>query len=124
MDIALYPTPAQIQALLSDPSEAPVVMLNLLRFKPEGEAAYRRYATAMRSIVEAAGGRFVWTGRVTSQVIGAGAEGFTVAALVEYPSRKVFVQLATSKEVAAIAVHRAEGLEGQWLLAAAEDALV
>jgi len=115
--IALYPTQEQIQQLLADAAETPVVMLNLLRFKPGGEVAYRRYASAMRSIVEARGGRFLWTGRVTAQVIGAGGEGFEIAALVEYPSRKVFVEIATSQEVAAIAAHRAEGLEGQWLLA-------
>ena len=74
MQLALYPTPDQLRALLADPSDAPVVMLNLLRFKPDGEAAYRQYATAMRAIVERAGGRFVWTGRVTAQVIGAGVE--------------------------------------------------
>ena len=40
-----------------------------------------------------------------------------MAALVEYPSRKAFVEIAMSPEVAAIGVHRAAGLEGQWLLA-------
>jgi uncharacterized protein (DUF1330 family) len=114
VQISLYPTKAQIQALLADPAPGPVVMLNLLRF---GEAAYRRYATAMRKIVEGRGGRFVWTGRVTAQVVGTGGEGFEVVGLVEYPSRKVFVEIATSKEVAAIGAHRTEGLEGQWLLA-------
>jgi hypothetical protein len=40
-----------------------------------------------------------------------------MAALMEYPSRKAFVEIATSKEVAAIGVHRSAGLDGQWLLA-------
>jgi uncharacterized protein (DUF1330 family) len=101
-------------------------MLNLLRFKERatapdegaaGQEAYQRYAAAMRGVVEARGGRFLWSGRVDSQVIGDGAQGFHVAALVEYPSRRAFVEIATSPEVAAIAVHRAAGLEGQWLLA-------
>jgi hypothetical protein len=34
MKISLYPTSAQIQGLLSGPANRPVVMLNLLRFKP------------------------------------------------------------------------------------------
>jgi hypothetical protein len=37
--------------------------------------------------------------------------------VVEYPSRKIFVEIATSPEVAEIGVHRTEGLEGQWLIA-------
>jgi uncharacterized protein (DUF1330 family) len=126
MMIAVYPTKEQLEELLRGPAEEPVVMLNLLRFKPRasapdegmsGEAAYRRYGAAMRTVVESRGGRFLWLGRVDSQVIGAGAEGFHLAALVEYPSRKAFVEIATSREVAEIGVHRAAGLEGQWLLA-------
>ena len=123
MQISLYPTQEQIQALLADPTEGPVVMVNLLSFKPGGEAAYMRYAESMRKLVEGRGGRFLWSGRVTAQVVGSGGEGFQVVGLVEYPSRKVFVEIATSKEVAAIGVHRTEGLEGQWLLAATATSL-
>jgi hypothetical protein len=50
-------------------------------------------------------------------VIGDGGDGLHAAALVEYPSRKVFARIATSPEVGAIGVHRGAGLEGQWLLA-------
>ena len=117
MQLALYPTKEQLETLLADPRPGPVVMLNLLRFKPGGEAAYLRYASAMRELVEGRGGRFLWSGRVTSQVLGSGGEGFEIIGLVEYPSRKAFVEIATSQEVAAIGVHRSEGLEGQWLLA-------
>ena len=69
--MAIYPTSEQIQALLAGPADRPVVMLNLLRFKPRadapdegltGEEAYRRYARAMRAFVESKGGRFVWIG--------------------------------------------------------------
>ena len=38
--------------------------------------------------------------------------------LVEYPSRKAFVETATDPYVQEIGAHRASGLEGQWLLAA------
>jgi len=126
--IAVYPKREQLEALLAGPDEGPVVMLNLLRFKERasapdeglsGEQAYQRYGAAMRGIVEGRGGRFLWMGRVEGQVIGDGAEGFQMAALVEYPSRRAFVEIATSPEVAAIGVHRAAGLEGQWLLATA-----
>ncbi len=124
--IALYPTRSQIETLLTSPETGPVVMLNLLRFKERatdpdsgatGAEAYQRYAQKMQAIVESRGGRFLWVGRVDSQVIGEGADGFQAAALVEYPSRKVFVEIATSQEVTEIGVHRAAGLEGQWLLA-------
>ena len=125
--IALYPTSQQIQALLSGPTDQPVVMVNLLRFKKiadppddavSGEDAYRRYAEKMIAFVESKGGRVIWSGRIDSQVLGTGGEGFHMIGLMEYPSRKAFVQIATDPYVQEIGVHRASGLEGQWLLAA------
>src|SRR4029434_9385284 len=83
--IALYPTPDQIQALLSGPADGPVVMVNLLRFKPtadapgetlSGEESYRRCAEKMVAFVESKGGRVIWSGRIDSQVIGDGGEFF------------------------------------------------
>jgi len=128
--MAIYPSSEQIQALLAGGDEGPVVMLNLLRFKPRadapendltGEEAYRRYAEAMVPFVESKGGRVIWSGRVTSQVIGSGGEEFHTVAIVEYPSRKAFVEIAMDPYVAAIGAHRAAGLEMQWLLATTTD---
>ena len=128
--MAIYPTPQQIERLLAGPAGRPVVMVNLLTFKPQadapdagmsGEEAYRRYAELMRPFVESKGGRFLWVGRVDSQVIGTGGEGFHMLGLVEYPSREAFVSIATDPHVAEIGVHRTAGLESQWLLAATEE---
>ena len=130
--MALYPTPEQIQTLLAGPADRPVVMINLLRFKPRadapdegvsGEEAYRRYADQMRTFVESKGGRFLWVGRVNSQVIGDGGESFHMVGLVEYPSRAAFLAIATDPHVEEIAVHRAAGLESQWLIAATTESL-
>lgn len=124
--MAIYPTAEQFKTLLEGPPDQPVVMVNLLRFKPEASApdegvsgaeAYQRYGDAMRKIVESHGGRILWSGRVDSIVITDGDAGYHAVALVEYPSRKKFVEVARSAEVAAIGVHRAAGLESQWLIA-------
>ena len=124
--MAIYPTQEQLQTLLANPSNEPFVMVNLLRFKKQadapdegltGQAAYMLYGEKMRGVVERHGGRFLWMGRVDSIVIEDGAQTYDVVALVEYPSRKAFVQIATSAEVADIGVHRTAGLESQWLLA-------
>jgi uncharacterized protein (DUF1330 family) len=124
--MAIYPTPDRIQKLLDNPSDAPFVMVNLLRFKARatapdegvsGAEAYMRYGQKMRGIVERHGGRFLWMGRVDAIVIEDGSQSYDAIALVEYPSRKAFVQIATSAEVNEIGVHRAAGLESQWLIA-------
>src|SRR5262245_20828934 len=105
-------------------------MVNLLRFKPvadgpdagiSGEEAYRRYADEMIPFVESKGGRVIWSGRIDTQVLGGGADGFHMIGLMEYPSRQAFVEIATDPHVQEIAVHRTAGLEGQWLLAATSE---
>jgi uncharacterized protein (DUF1330 family) len=124
--IAVYPTPEQFTSLVSGPDEGPVVMLNLLRFKPAadaphesltGQQAYALYAEKMIPFVVSKGGRFIWSGRIERTVIGDSGEFFQMAALVEYPSRKAFVEIATDPYVLEIGKYRAAGLEGQWLIA-------
>ena len=54
--MAIYPTAEQIKTLMAGPADQPVVMINLLRYKPRadgadagvsGDDAYRRYAIRM-----------------------------------------------------------------------------
>ncbi len=125
----IAPTAEQIQELMKGPADRPVVMLNLLRFKQRatgedqgstGREAYMRYGEQMRKVVEGSGGRFIWSGRVDSLVIGDTDERFDVVALVEYPSREAFLKIASSGKVAEIGVHRTAGLDSQWLIATTE----
>ncbi len=136
MEIAnkTYPARAQLEALGAEPGDQPIVMVNLLKFRKKaaykdgrdpdlsGQAAYMRYGRAMRKIVEKGGGRFLYEGSAERLVIGdlaAGGELWDVVALVEYPSAQEFVKIASSPEVAELAVHREAGLEGQLLIQAA-----
>jgi uncharacterized protein (DUF1330 family) len=128
--MAIYPSPEQFQELMRGPDDTPVIMVNLLSFKKQatdehegesGQDAYLQYGEKMRKIVEGAGGRFIWSGRVDSMVIGETEEDFDVVALVEYPSRAAFMKIASSDEVSKIGVHRSAGLESQWLIATTES---
>jgi uncharacterized protein (DUF1330 family) len=128
--MAIYPTSEQLQTLMAGRAGEPVVMVNLLRFKPHadgpdaglsGEEAYRRYADQMQTFIAARGARVLWVGRVDSQVIGTGGEEFDMIALVEYPSREAFVAIASDPHVQEIGVHRTAGLHGQWLIAATTE---
>ena len=132
MKIAQMPEPEQIAELMSGPEETPVVMVNLLSFKKDadggnegmsGEESYMRYGGNMRKFAESKGGRFIWSGRVDSMVIGASDADFQVVALVEYPSRKAFLEIASSPHVAEIGQDRVKGLAGQWLIATTEAPL-
>jgi uncharacterized protein (DUF1330 family) len=125
---SIYPTVDQILPLASDATPGPIAMVNLLKFRPKaqyrdgrpedlsGRAAYMRYGVAMGPIIEAAGGRFLFSGEVKSLVIGEGEELWDAVAIAEYPSRAEFHRIATSPEVQAIGVHREAGLAGQLLI--------
>jgi len=130
--IAQYPEPSQIEELMKGPGDSPVVMVNLLSFKERGDRAnkgssgldaYKRYAENMRKFVESKGGRFIWSGQVDSMVIGESDTDFSIIALVEYPNRKAFIEIATSAHVREIGKDRADGLAGQWLIATTESKL-
>lgn len=132
MKIAQMPEPQQIQELMRGPEDSPVVMVNLLSFKAEadggnegmtGAESYMLYGRKMREFVESKGGRFIWAGRVDSMVIGESDVDFQVVALVEYPSRKAFLEIASSSHVADIGEDRKRGLAGQWLIATTENPL-
>jgi hypothetical protein len=122
------PTAEQIEEFLAGPADQPVVMLNLLKFKERaddthpgmtGRDAVMLYSTAMREFVEARGGSFVIAADIDSQVIGDG--DFDFVAIMRYPSRQKFLELAGDPEIArTIMPHRDAGLESQWLFAMTE----
>jgi len=128
--VATWPTQEQIEEFLGGPPDVPVVMLNMLTFKPEaeidgevvsGQEAVGRYSRAMKEIVEAHGATFVVAANVDSQVIGTGGEHFDFVAIMRYPSRQAYLALAGDPEVAAtIGRYREAGLESQWLFAMSE----
>ena len=126
---AMTPSRAQISELLASADPGPVVMVNLLRFRERavyadgretslsGLEAFMIYSGLMKTIVEGFGGRFLVSALLDRLVIGSGEMGWHRIGLVEYPSRAVFAQVATSPAVHEAAVHRSAGLEGQLLIA-------
>ncbi len=117
------PRPEQVQAFLA--SEGPVRMVNLLKFREKaaypdgrdaelsGQEAYQRYATAMRDLVEGSGGRFLFGGPVQGLLLGEVESLWDVVGIVEYPSARTLIEIASSPAYQEIEVHRLAGLEGQ-----------
>ncbi|MDX6602512.1 MAG: hypothetical protein QOF13_1714, partial [Solirubrobacterales bacterium] len=88
----------------------PVVMLNLLRFLPDGgRERYAEYGAAVTPMVEAAGGRIVFAGDPAVALLG--DHSWHLVVLVEYPSRGAFLEMIGSEEYQAIAHLRTEALE-------------
>ncbi len=89
--------------------EGPVTMLNLLAFKPEGgRERYLEYGEAVLPLLERAGGRIVFQGPASPALLG--DESWDLVLLVEYPTRRAFLEMIQSPEYQEIAHLRTEAL--------------
>jgi uncharacterized protein (DUF1330 family) len=89
--------------------DAPVVMLNLLAFEPDGgRERYEEYGEAVAPSLEKVGGRIVFMGVPSPALLGEGS--WDLAVLVEYPTRQAFLDMIGSAEYQAIGHLRTEAL--------------
>jgi uncharacterized protein (DUF1330 family) len=121
---SIVPNAEQIQALLDDPDQGPVVMLNLLKFKERadgeegtGADAYLRYGAAVVKMVQERGGQVLWSARASHVLIGSEADNWDAIALVQYPSPRAFLEMGMSSEYQKIHGHREAGLDRTVLIA-------
>jgi uncharacterized protein (DUF1330 family) len=107
-----------------DPDE-PVVMLNLLKYRPEaaegfgvdgmtGEEAYRVYGRKFADLNPRFGGEPLWMGRAKNSIIG--DEDWDTIILVRYPTRGHFLDMIRDPDYQAIAPIRAAALEDSRLI--------
>jgi len=115
---SIRPNRDQFRELLEAPDDGPVVMLNLLKFKElstggasTGGAEYRKYGDVAVEMIEARGGKVIWTGRAEQVLIGDPTEDWDVVLLVQYPSRRAFVEMVSAPEYEQAHEHRESGLE-------------
>ena len=113
MSSSLEPTPEQFAALAARPADAPVVMVNLLTFRPDGgRASYARYAQEVAPHLQRVGGTVRYAGSAPTQVIGDGERPWWDAILVvEYPSPGAFIDMVTNAEYIKVHEHRAAALK-------------
>ena len=103
--------PVALGELAARAADGPVLMLNLLDFKPDrGAERYGEYAAAVAPLLDRVGGRIVFAGTGNAAIIGP-SEGWDLVALVEYPTRQAFLDMVGSPEYQAIAHLRSEALE-------------
>ena len=107
-----------------DPN-APLVMVNLLKFKenaeyPDGREsalsggeAYNIYGEAVVKMIESRGGIMVHGGRVTGILTGKVEDLWDAVGIVEYPSPSAFRDMLDSEEYQQVHIHREAGLAGQ-----------
>ena len=119
MSATLGPTAEQFAALAARPAGAPVVMVNLLKFKTSGGLeSYQRYGREVAPHRERVGATVRYAGTAPAVVIGDGERPWWDAILiVEYPTPQAFIDMVTTQEYAKVHEHRAAGLERGDLIA-------
>jgi uncharacterized protein (DUF1330 family) len=101
---------AGVRELNARAGDGPVVMLNLLAFKPDGGAErYAEYTEAVAPLLGRVGGRVLFAGLASEAVIG--DQRWDLVALAEYPTRQAFIDMVDSTEYQGIAHLRSEALE-------------
>jgi uncharacterized protein (DUF1330 family) len=115
----LEPTREQFAALAARPADAPVVMVNLLKFKtPGGLDRYLQYGREVTPHLERVGATVLYAGGGAAVVIGDGQQPWWDAILiVRYPTPQAFIDMVTTHEYAKIHEHRAAGLQRGDLIA-------
>ncbi|VIO80221.1 hypothetical protein CI1B_83230 [Bradyrhizobium ivorense] len=86
--------------------KAPVVMVNLMRFRERsldgdgsGWDAYLRYSALTVPMIKARGGTLLWTGNAETVALGEPAgQQWDYLALVYYPSVAAFIDMMTSAD--------------------------
>ncbi len=114
----------------STPDPAPVVMLNLLRFRetavfPEGKdpgvpmtgrEAYRKYMEFTAPFVKASGGEVLFSGKADHFLIGPDTESWDMVLLVRHRSKAVFLEFAQHEGYLKTAFYRNAALADSRLL--------
>jgi uncharacterized protein (DUF1330 family) len=117
--MSVEPTPEQIAALMARPADAPVVMVNLLQFRPNGgRESYLRYVQEVAAHLERVGGTVHYAGNSPAVVIGEGEKPWWDAILVvEYPTPAAFLDMVTNEEFGTVHEYRENALERGDLIA-------
>ena len=101
-----------LDTLLAENPGGPVVMLNLLRFRPDGgRESYRRYAEALGPAINTRYGVQVeYLGDGGRALDAEDGQEWDMVLLVRYPSRQAFADMIRDPEYQAVSHFRSEAL--------------
>ena len=121
----VFPNREQIEGFMAPGQDGPIYMLNLLKFKEKAEypdgrdtdltgaEAYAVYSAEVAGHLATVGGRPMFAAKVERLMLGEVEELWDTAAIAMYPSRKAMMEMLSSPDYQASAVHRTAGLAGQ-----------
>lgn len=109
--MAVDPKGEDLAAFLAADPEAPVVMLNLLRYAEGGRELYREYSRAFaETIAPRYGVEVVYAGTGGPALVAEDGQQWDAVLLVRYPSRRAFSQMIADPDYQRITGLRSSAL--------------
>jgi uncharacterized protein (DUF1330 family) len=121
----VIPSEEQMKGFTEGSDEAPIQMVNLLKFKEKaeyddgretrltGQEAYAIYGAEVQAHLAKVGAQGIFSARVKRLMLGEVEDLWDAIAIVTYPSKKAMFTMMMDPDYQASAVHRAAGLKGQ-----------
>jgi uncharacterized protein (DUF1330 family) len=102
-------SPEALERFLAQDDGAPVVLVNLVRLRPDGADAYREYGGSVAPLLAGVGAELVYAGEARGTLIG--DQNWDLAAVVRYPNRTALARLVRDPAFVALAPLRHTALE-------------
>lgn len=110
--MAVDPTGQDIKRYLAEDPGGPVVMLNLLRFKPDGgREGYLQYVEHFRRTASGFGAEVLYAGEGSTALVAEPGQSWDAVLIVRYPTRQAFSDMVRDPEYGAGTHLRTEALE-------------
>ena len=92
-------TPADLNRFLSEDNGEPVVMLNLVRFRPDGgRQRYLEYLAMAGPLVARYGAEILYAGDGATALAAEPGQAWDTVALVRYPTRRAFADMVADPD--------------------------
>ncbi|WP_018636100.1 DUF1330 domain-containing protein [Parafrankia elaeagni] len=109
--MAVNPSSADMQSLLDSLPDEPFVMLNLLRFRPDGgRESYAEYSRRAGKALARHGGELVYFGEGSTALVAEPGQAWDAVLLIRYPSRAAFLRMVADPEYQETVSLRTEAL--------------
>ncbi|MTE18096.1 DUF1330 domain-containing protein [Streptomyces sp. TRM43335] len=109
--MAVDPSGADLKRMLDEDPGGPVVMLNLLRFAPDGRASYEEYGRLLQErFLGRYGARVLYAGDGATALVAEDGQAWDAVLLVRYPSREAFSRMVADPEYQEVTALRTRAL--------------
>ena len=104
------PTRDDVRRYVAEDPGGPVVMLNLLKYRPGGKESYGAYARALRDYLPKIGAEVLYAGNCSTTLVAPDGWDWDALLIVRYPNREAFTNMVRDPEYQKVTHLRTEAL--------------